>query len=178
MKICAFLTVLLLLSECGAGRYGSSYVSYTNPLLDPSLIALQEGQEPNLVRSNDLDRDVRAFREHNYVVVGESSFNGISENPELALKQAKEVGATHVVASSQFTDTASYLAYDYQDYYRTAVVRRVSTVNGQRVKYYDTVTVRDTVAVPCPRYWVPTIMPTSAYGFWVSLIRHSPVAII
>jgi len=153
MRVLLILTAFLLLSACGAGQFGSSYRSYMDPRLSAYVVPLAEEQEPILIRSNDLNKDVGLYREHNYVVVGESAFNGIKENEDRAKKQAEEVGATHVVVSSEYTDTQSYLAYDYQDYYRTVYVDRVRKVNGKRVRYTEVVTVRDTVTVPYTRYY-------------------------
>lgn len=153
MRNAFILTLLLLLASCGTGQFGSSYKAYSDPRLSPELVALTEEGEPNLIRSSDLDHDVRQFREHNYVVVGESAFNGIHESPNNAVKQAKEVGATHVIVSSEYTDTRSRLAYDYQDYYRTIYVNKVRSVNGKSVHYREAVTVRDTVTVPYTQYY-------------------------
>lgn len=153
MRTLLILTTILLLSACGAGQFGSSYRSYMDPRVSADVVPLAEEQDPILIRSNDLDKDVRLYREHNYIVVGESAFNGMRESEGRAKKQAKEVGATHVVVSSEYTDTQSYLAYDYQNFYRTVYVNRVRKVNGKRVRYREAVTVRDTVTVPYTRYY-------------------------
>ncbi len=153
MRILVIISVLLMLAGCGAGGYGRTYSGYIDPRVTPDVIALGEEQEPNLLRSNNLDNDVRLYKEHNYIVVGESAFNGVVESQNNAIKQAKEVGATHVIVSSEYTDTNSYLAYDYQDYYRTVYVNRVKSVNGKQVAYTKAVTVRDSVAVPYRRYY-------------------------
>ncbi|MDA9771505.1 hypothetical protein N9D02_10775 [Emcibacteraceae bacterium] len=58
-----------------------------------------------------------------------------------------------MVVSSEYTDTQSYLAYDYQDFYRTVYVDRVRKVDGKKVRYTEAVTVRDTVTVPYTRYY-------------------------
>lgn len=152
MRILLILSTLMFLSACGTGQFGLSYQSYIDPRLAPDVVPLQEEQEPILVRSNDLDKDVRQYREHNYIVVGESAFNGFQESENRAKKQAKEVGATHVVVSSEYTDTQAFLDYDYQNVYRTVYVDKVRRVNGKRVRYTEAVTVRDTVTVPYTRY--------------------------
>lgn len=153
MRISLIFACLLILSACGTGQFGSSYKGYSDPRLAADLVALPEEGEPNLIRSTDLDRDVRQYREHNYVVVGESAFNGVQESPNNAVKKAKEVGATHVIVSSEYTDTRGRLAYDYQDYYRTIYVNKVRSVNGKSVRYREAVTVRDTVTVPYTQYY-------------------------
>lgn len=153
MKILVLVFISMLLSACGAGQFGSSYRAYMDPRLNPDVQPLSEGQEAIIIRSNDLDKDVTLYREHNYLVVGESAFNGIIEGEGRAKKQAEEVGATHVIISSEYTDTKSYLAYDYQNHYRTIYVNKVKNVDGKAVHYREAVTIRDTVAVPYTRVY-------------------------
>ncbi len=152
MRFLISIFLALLISACGTGQFGSSYQSYMDPRLNPDLIALGEEQEPNILRSSDINADVQRYREHNYVVIGESAFNGLVESEGNAIRKAKEVGATHILISSEYTDTQSYIDYDYQDYYRTTYVNRVITnSDGERVVVRDAVTVRDTVTVPYVR---------------------------
>lgn len=153
MRILLVLISVGLLSACGAGQFGSSYRAYMDPKATADVVPLAEEQEPILVRSTDIDNDVRRYREHNYVVVGESSFNGVKVNENRAKKQAEEVGATHVIVSSEFTDTQSYIDYDYQDFYRTVYVHKTKNIDGKPVRYTEAVTVRDTVTVPYRRYY-------------------------
>lgn len=153
MKKLLLLIASLSLSACGTGQFGSSYRGYMTPDTVTGVVLLGDGQEPNLIRSNDIDRDVLSYRERNYVIMGESAFNGLQENPENAVRQAKEVRATHVIVSSEFTDTRSRIDYDYQDIYSTVFVNRVKTVDGQEVNVSELMTVRDTVTVPYLRQY-------------------------
>lgn len=152
MRILLCICAVLVLNACGTGQFGSSYQSYMDPKLNPDLVSLAEEQEPNVMRTSDINADVQRYREHNYVVIGESSFNGVAESEGNAVRKAKEVGATHVLISSEYTDTQSFLDYDYQDYYRTTYVSRVRiNSDGDKVVRREAVTVRDTVAVPYMR---------------------------
>ena len=153
MRILVSLSLILLLGACGAGSYGSSYHGYLTPEMAADVVMLGDDQEPNLILSSNLDRDVQSYREHNYVVIGESAFNGLQESPKNAVKQAKEVRATHVLVSSAYTNTESRLDYDYQDVYRTVFVNRVRTINGKTVNVSEAVTIRDTVTVPYMRQY-------------------------
>ncbi|MDG1437812.1 MAG: PDZ domain-containing protein, partial [Emcibacteraceae bacterium] len=148
MRQLFILSICLLLSACGTGQYGSTYRAYVDPQVSPDLIALQENQDVNVLRTENLDYDVRRYRENNFVVVGESAFNGAIESQDFAKNQAEEVGATHVVIAAEYTNTHSYIAYDHQDFYRTVYVNRVRVVDGERVHYTKAVTVRDSVTVP------------------------------
>lgn len=153
MRIFVCIFFLLALSACGAGQFGKTYRGYLTPEEAADVVMLGEGQEPNLIRSDDIDRDVRFYREHNYIVIGESSFNGVQENPENAVRQAEEVKATHVIVSSAYTDTESRVDYDYQDVYSTVFVNRVANIDGQEVNVQESVMVRDTVSVPYMRQY-------------------------
>jgi hypothetical protein len=148
MRLLFILSTLLLLSACGTGKYGSTYRAYVDPQASPDLIALQEGQDVNVLRTENLDNDVRRYRENNFVVVGESAFNGTIEGVDFAKNQAEEVGATHVVIAAEYTNTRSYIAYHHQSIYRTVYVNRVRVVDGKRIHYTEAVTVHDSVAVP------------------------------
>lgn len=153
MRKIAYLSVVLMLSACGTGQFGSTYQGYLTPERTANIVMLAEDQEPELILSNDIDRDVLNYREHNYVVVGESAFNGLQEDPKNAVRQAKEVRATHVIVSSAYTDTESVIDYDYQDVYSTVFVNQVKTVDGREVSVQEEVTVRDTVSVPYTRQY-------------------------
>ena len=153
MKKIIILIAMLSLSACGAGQFGSSYRGYMTPETAANVVLLGADQEPNLILSNDIDRDVLSYRERNYVVLGESAFNGLQESPDNAVRHAKEVFATHVIVSSEFTDTQSRIDYDYQDIYSTVFVNTVKTVDGQQVNVREAVTVRDTVTVPYMRQY-------------------------
>ncbi|MEZ5756680.1 MAG: PDZ domain-containing protein [Emcibacteraceae bacterium] len=153
MRLLFSLSLILLLGACGAGSYGSSYQGYLTPDMAADVVMLGDDQDPNLILSNNLDRDVQSYREHNYIVIGESAFNGLQESPQNAVKQAKEVRATHVIVSSAYTGTESRLDYDYQDVYHTVFVNNVRTINGKTVNVTEAVTVRDTVTVPYMRQY-------------------------
>ena len=71
MRVLLILTTILLLSACGAGQFGTSYRSYMDPRLSADVVPLAEEQKPILIRSNDLNKDVKLYREHNYIVVGD-----------------------------------------------------------------------------------------------------------
>lgn len=153
MRILLILIASLVLSACGTGQFGSSYRGYVDPRGTADIAALPEEGEPTVIRSSNLDKDVRFYREHNYVVVGESAFNGFKESEGNAARKAKEVGATHVIISSRYTDTESRHGYDYQQFYRTYYVTDVVQVNGRSVVTRRPVTVSETVPVPYVRHY-------------------------
>ena len=153
MRVLVILIASLVLSACGTGQFGSSYRGYVDPRGATDLAALPEEGEPTVIRSSNLDKDVRFYREHNYVVVGESAFNGLRESEGNAARKAKEVGATHVIIAARYTDTESHHGIDYQHFYRTYYVTDVIQVNGRSVVTRRPVTVSETVPVPYTRHY-------------------------
>lgn len=153
MKFIIGILILISLSACGAGQFGTSYRSYLDPVNMADVIMLEEKQEPIVIPSNDIDQTVQTYREHNYLIIGESAFNGIKESSSNAKRQAKDAGATHVIISAEYTDTQSELAFNYQTNYRTIYVNRIKMVDDKPVHYTEAVTIRDTVAVPYTRYY-------------------------
>ena len=88
LKIATAVFLTLMLSACGTGQFGSSYQGYIDPYSDAGVIALGQDEEPIIIRTNDINADVRRYREHNYVVVGESAFNGLEESDGNAARKA------------------------------------------------------------------------------------------
>jgi serine protease Do len=99
------LALLLLISGCQSGYQDFYHPAYPNPTQAPPLVPLTEGASPEVVGSDDVDRDVRALLAKNYSVIGVSSFNGAFENEKKALEQARRVGATVVLMTSRYTNT-------------------------------------------------------------------------
>lgn len=92
------------------GKYGSKYQSYIDPKTTPSVLALQETDEPVIIRSDDIAKDKEKYLAQDYVVVGESKFKSYEESRSLkitftkldrsesaAYRQAAKVAATHVL---------------------------------------------------------------------------------
>jgi hypothetical protein len=99
------LLIAIFLSGCATSGYKQFYNPYVDAktLLQVKLLA--EGQEPQVVGTDNFDRDVQILRSKNYLVIGYSSFNGGYEDIKNAAKQAKQLGATLVLVSSQYTNT-------------------------------------------------------------------------
>lgn len=64
-------------------------------------------EAPQLIHGNSLnpDEDVQAMFGEGYVPIGVSSFNGREFSADLALEQARKVGATRVIVYEKYTET-------------------------------------------------------------------------
>ena len=104
MKFKIVLIFSVFLSGCASG-----YQQFYNPIVDaraqPEAILLADGQEPEIYGTNNFEQDTLTLRSKNYVLVGYSSFNGAYEGENGAKSQAKRVGATLILVSSEYTNT-------------------------------------------------------------------------
>lgn len=103
------LSILLLVAVFLAGCAQSGYKQFYNPYVDaktlPEIQLLVEGQEPQVFGTDNFVRDILILRSKKYIPVGYSSFNGGYEDTKNAAAQAKRIGATLVLVSSQYTNT-------------------------------------------------------------------------
>lgn len=105
MKLIIGMFFIVVLSGCASNGYKNFY----KPILDVSNLneveLLSPNEDPKVLTSNDLKKDIYTLRSKNYIAIGSSSFNGGKESVESAVDQAKEIGATVVLASSNYTNT-------------------------------------------------------------------------
>jgi hypothetical protein len=145
IKIIFTFFSLFILSSCGGSEfYKSSYVPALDPMKTPNLILLAEDKNPLMITTVNIDEDLVTFQDQNYVVVGESAFNGQLEDPANAVKIAKEVGATHVLISTNYNYSGSKKAYKYVRTYD--YVRASTNVDGYSQRYYEAIPVD--IAIP------------------------------
>ena len=90
--------MFLFLTGCAQNSYKQFYQSYNAS----SFIHLKDGSKPSIIKSANLDRDVRAALEEGYIAIGESLFNGSIEDYENAVIQAESIGSSLVVVSRKF----------------------------------------------------------------------------
>ena len=102
LRLFSIITGLSLLFGCGTQQYITSYKPSADPIVPNNVVSLGRGERPTLYLVDDIDTIMELYSDRDYVVVGESSFNGPLEDLDKALKQAKTIGATHVLASSKY----------------------------------------------------------------------------
>lgn len=105
MKLIIGIFFIAVLSGCASNGYKNFY----KPILDVSNLneveLLSQNEDPKVLNSNDLKKDIYTLRSKNYIAIGSSSFNGGKESIENAVDQAKEIGATVILAKSNYTNT-------------------------------------------------------------------------
>jgi hypothetical protein len=123
VKILIILSIILF-SSC------TTFSSFYDPWHDvnelSNIITLQEGQEPRINRSSNIDDDVNEILSNNYIIIGTTSFNGPDDDITNSIKrQCRQNGATIALYGKNYTDTRSgnYYSsynvrrYDYTIYY-------------------------------------------------------------
>lgn len=104
--------LLLIIIFCFFGCTQSGYKQFYHPYVgvDPldtlsDIELISENQDPQILKTENLDRDILILRSKKYIPIGFSSFNGVLEDTKYAASQAKKVGASIVLVSSRYTNT-------------------------------------------------------------------------
>ena len=101
--------------------FSDFYDSWVDARSRQDVIALKAGENPKLIRSNNLDDDIYEIVSDNYLIVGKTSFNGPSEDIiDDINSQCKKNGATIALYSLEYAYTTGYYSirrYDYSVYY-------------------------------------------------------------
>ncbi len=106
--ITIFILAIFLISCTSTNPYTRFYYSNIgeNTISDcPDFILPYE--EPKLYTSNNLESDLNKLIMNNYHLVGYSFFNADGVNNDLAISQAKTVGAALILVKNKHTDTVS-----------------------------------------------------------------------
>jgi hypothetical protein len=124
--------VLLSIFSCSsAPSFSTWYDSWIDINEFSNVITLNEGEEPRIKRSSNIDNDFFEIRSNHYSCIGDTSFNGPDQDITNDIKwQCRQNGATLALYSVEYTDTrygSSYYKgtggtysirrYDYQVYY-------------------------------------------------------------
>jgi hypothetical protein len=99
VRIQIVLVIALITAGCAASV--NNYEKFYKPLQDSAKLQdvelLRPGQEPQIIRSSNLDADAKNLRAKQYIPVGSSSFNGKYEGEGGIKAQAARIGATVVL---------------------------------------------------------------------------------
>ncbi|KAA0893452.1 PDZ domain-containing protein [Oryzomonas rubra] len=104
VRLTVLLPLLVLLSGCASG-YSKFYAQRMDESGLKNLETLKEGQSPVIVKTDDLRREYDRYLGKNYLLIGESHFNGGMESDENFISQAIDVKATLVLQTSSFLTT-------------------------------------------------------------------------
>jgi hypothetical protein len=123
--------ILLAIASASTPSFSKWYDSWIDINQFSNVITLKKGEEPQIIRSNDIDNDFFEIRSNHYSCIGDTGFNGPDRDIVNDIKrQCRQNGATIALYSFNYTDTrygSSYYKgsggsystrrYDYQVYY-------------------------------------------------------------
>lgn len=159
MKISKFLLPILSLSTVAffAGCASTGYSKFYNentPVMSKLatnkewFVELADGEEPKIISTDDLAKDIKSMVSKRYIQIGSSNFNGKLEGVEAVQNQAKKVRAVAAIYTSKYTDTqtnSGTLLLPQTNYY-SGNVNAYNGYNSGYATYNGTST--STMAVP------------------------------
>jgi len=134
MKYILCILGLMLLAGCAENGYKKFYKPFVDVKTLQNMEYLTPAQQPELLESNNFERDIPILRSKSYVAIGASSFNGGYEETKNAMEQAKFIGATVVLVGSRYTNTQTttsmLLLPNNQITYQTGTTNSNTTYNN------------------------------------------------
>ena len=141
--ILILLSVLLFGCSSGPGLYEKSYRQWSSPINEDNSFLLDEGADPRLILTREFDKDLKTFTDQDYIVVGQSKFNGPPQDPKDAVEVGKALGVTHVLLIAEYLYNGRKKAYKYYDRYDYIPIVRQR--NGMLFRDYEAVRSHDAV---------------------------------
>ena len=136
--------LIILLNNCGPGRYDSAYRPSMSSIDENNAYLLDVGARPRLIFTDNFERDLKFFTDQNFSVVGESRFIGLKEDPDDAIKMGEKLGITHILLLSEFAYNGTKTAYRYKENYD--FVREVKYYNGK--PYFGYQSIPNPISIP------------------------------
>ena len=104
MKIITIALIVGVISGCATtNEYISNYSQVQDVDSIPGVVKLQQGHEPIVAITEDMNGSLDILKSEKFEVIGYSSFNGPYEDYKNAIVQAKAIEATHVLISVKHT---------------------------------------------------------------------------
>jgi hypothetical protein len=124
MKRIWFLIIVSIIIFSSCTTFSNFYDSWHDVKELNNVIVLQEGEEPKIVRSSNINDDVNEILSNNYIIIGTTSFNGPDDDITNSIKkQCRQNGATIALYGKNYTDTRSGI-YRSGNYYSSYNIRR------------------------------------------------------
>ncbi len=186
---------LLVLTGCQNGFSSFYHPNFDPKNLPPGLASsdlkyLDQNETPQIFSSNDLPRDVKIARSKYWLAIGYSSFNGAMGTQDQVIRQAKALGASMVLVTSQFTEnrtitTPLFIPNNQTTYYNGTTNGQIYGNNGNSANYNSnttgTATTYGTTVVPLTsvqaRYnqaAVYFVRYTKQFKFGISTVPFTP----
>jgi hypothetical protein len=110
-SLLSILSLVIFLNGCVTSGFNNFYTSFVDSNTIPKEYKLQEGEDPKVYFSKNLDEDILEMESQHYVRIGYSYFNGPeasdSEVMNAAKNLAKNKGAKIALYNYYYTDTRS-----------------------------------------------------------------------
>ncbi len=110
-----FVGLFVVFSSCAR----SGFQEFYHPIIRPNRLHpspyiewLKPDQEPKVIQTENLERDIMMLLSKRYIVLGYSDFNGPYEDMKNASAQAKGIGATIVLTQCTSADTQTVYLKD------------------------------------------------------------------
>jgi len=109
MKRLLILFCSFFLSGCLATNpYKEFFHTVSYPYSPSHLVLLKKGEEPVVIKTDDIDENTLVAQSKSYVGLGYSSFNGPLGNRADLIQQAKDIGATHILLQEKHLSTQTH----------------------------------------------------------------------
>lgn len=106
MTVSVLVGAALFVVACASNPFQKFYTpSQVRGTLAPR--AASANEQVHILRGNNLEQDGIAMLQNGFFYLGSSSFNGRAFSPDLAIEQAKNVGASTVVVYSRYLSTVT-----------------------------------------------------------------------
>jgi len=106
MKKIWFLIILSTIIFSSCTSFSNFYDSWHDVKELKGVTVLQEGEEPKIIRSSNINDDVNEILSNNYIIIGTTSFNGPDDDITNSIKrQCRQNGATIALYGKDYTDT-------------------------------------------------------------------------
>ncbi|MEZ9366296.1 PDZ domain-containing protein [Vibrio sp. 10N.286.49.E11] len=148
MKKIISVVLSLMLTACASNGYKEFYTPLVNTNDIAEIEILKDGETPELYETDNIERDVQILESKRYLLIGYSSFNGGYQSTDYAIAQAKQVGATVVLVTSEYTDTQTVNTTLFLPDTQTSYTNGSVYSTNARGTYSATTTTHGTKAVP------------------------------
>jgi len=125
MKKIWFLIILSTIIFSSCTSFSNFYDSWHDVKELRDVIVLQEGEEPKIRRSSNINDDVNEILSNNYIIIGTTSFNGPDDDITNSIKrQCRQNGATIALYGKDYTDTRHGVYTNYNGGVSSYNIRR------------------------------------------------------
>jgi len=147
IKIFVSIVTIVFFSGC-ASNHSKFYTPYFDAKNEPNVERLKENEEPKVFRTQSLNKDIKSLESKRFVAIGHSSFNGVYEDDKKVKSFAREIGATLVLLSTEFTGSQTAVIPLYMPNSSTSFHSGTVYSGGSSGSYTGTSTTYGSTIIP------------------------------